>query len=67
MRVADQPRAAEDAEQGVVVLRRDGVELVVVAAGAGDRRRLERLGQRVDLVVDQVVADLPAGRCSRRG
>ena len=56
--MADQPGAAEDAQQGVVILRGDGVELVVVAAGAGHRGRLERLGERVDLVVRHVEADL---------
>ena len=52
--------AAEDAGQGVVVLLRDRVELVVVAAGAGDREPEERLRRRVDLLVDHVHLELPA-------
>ena len=47
-------RAAQVAGQGVVVARRDGVELVVVAAGAGDGLAQERLAEHVDLVVDPV-------------
>ena len=46
------PGTAEVAGQGVIVLGRDRVELVVVAAGAGDRQAEERLRQHVDLVVD---------------
>ena len=41
----------EDAVEGVVVLLRDGVEFVVVAAGAGDGEALEGFGDDVDLVV----------------
>ena len=55
--MAHQARAAEDAEQGVVILRRDGIELVVVAASAGHGRRLKGFRERVDLVVKQVIAD----------
>ena len=43
----------------MIVAGRDGVALVVVAAGAGDHRGLERLGERVELVVDDVVPDHP--------
>ena len=39
------PRALEVAGQGVVVLGRDRVELVVVAAGAGDGQAEERLAR----------------------
>ena len=46
-------------KQRVVVRHRHGVELVIVAAGAGHGRRLKGLGQGVDLVVGQIVADLP--------
>ena len=48
------PRALQVAGQGVVVLRGDRVELVVVAAGAGDGQAQEGLGEDVDLVVDAV-------------
>ena len=34
---------------------------MVVAAGARYRRRLERLAERVDLVVGNIIADLPQG------
>ena len=44
----------QDAEQRVVVGRRDRIELVVVAAGAGDCQALRGLGKHVDLVVDLV-------------
>ena len=44
--------ALEVAVQGVVVGGGDGVELVVVAAGAGDRQAEERLAEDVDAVVD---------------
>ena len=47
-------RAREDAGERVVVLRRDRVELVVVAAGAGDRQAEEAARQRVDAVVQLV-------------
>ena len=47
-------RTREHAEQRVVVLRGDRVELVVVAAGAGERQAEERLAEHVDLVVDPV-------------
>ena len=45
----------EDAVQGVVVLDRDRVELVVVAARAGDGQAEEGLGRRVDALVDGVM------------
>ena len=48
-------RAGEDAVEGVIVLARDRVELVVVAAGAGDRQAEDRLAQRVDRVLDRQV------------
>ena len=47
-------RAQDEPGQRVVVLASDGVELVVVAAGAGHGQAKERLGEDVDLVVDPV-------------
>ena len=47
--------AREDAVQRVVILRRDRVELVVVAARARDGQAEETFGHRVDAVVDHVV------------
>src|SRR3712207_7960445 len=44
--------------QRVVVGRGDRVELVVVAAGAGDGQREGGLGQRVDPLVERVVGVL---------
>ena len=52
-------RAIEDAEQRVVVLLADGVELVVVAPGARDREALESLRDDIDLVVRPFHAFLP--------
>ena len=60
----ERPRAVEDAGQGVVVGRRDRVELVVVAAGAAERQAQERLADRVDLLVDDV--HLAASACRAR-
>ena len=50
----------EDAVQGVVVGGGDRVELVVVAAGAGDGQAEEALGRRVDALVDRVVVVVEA-------
>ena len=47
-------RTRQHAEQRVVVLRRDRVELVVVAAGTRHRQPEHRLAEHVDLVVDPV-------------
>ena len=44
----------QDPKGGVVVGGRDGVELVVVAAGTGHRQALRGLEQHVDLVVDLI-------------
>ena len=54
--------AAEDAVERVVVVGRDRVELVVVAAGAGHRQAQQAAGHHVDAVVDDVVghAEIPA-------
>ena len=41
-------------DERVVILRREGVELVIVAAGTGQREAEERFRQHVDLVVDAV-------------
>ena len=49
----------EDAEERVVVLLRDGIELVIVATGAGDGEALESFGKDVDLVVSPFDAILP--------
>ena len=46
--------AREDSGQRVVVLRRDRVELVIVAAGARHRQAEEPAAERVDPVVDLV-------------
>ena len=48
------PRTGEDAEESVVIPCGDGVELVVVAAGAGNGQPLKRLAERVDLVLDHL-------------
>ena len=47
-------RAAHETGERVVVLGRDGVELVVVTAGAGDGHPEESLGEDVNLIVDAV-------------
>ena len=44
----------ERAEEGVVVPLGDGVELVVMAAGARDRQPLKRLAERVDLALEHL-------------
>ena len=54
---------SEDAVEGGEVGLADGVELMVVAAGAGDRESEEGLRDDVDLVVD--VADLLIDRVDR--
>ena len=51
---AHRSRAVKDAGQGVIVGRRDRVELVIVAAGAARRQRQHRPRHRVDLLVDVV-------------
>ena len=53
--VTDISRTAQDREHCVVVFGRNRVQLVIVAACTGHRRRLECLRQRVDLVVGQVI------------
>ena len=50
----------EEGEQAVVVLLRDGVDLVVVAASAVDRQAEERLPGGGDEVVEPVVPRLHA-------
>ena len=47
--------AGEDAIERIVILRRDGVELVVVAAGAADCEAHHAAADRVEPVVDDVV------------
>src|SRR5215469_3154413 len=51
-------RAAEDSSQRVVVLLRDGVELVIVAAGAAERQAEKRLAHGVNLLIDGIHARL---------
>ena len=46
------PRAVEDAIEGIVVARGDGVVLVVVATRAAEREAEDRLAERVDRVLD---------------
>ena len=46
--------ALQEAEEGVVVLGRDRVELVIVAARTGHRQAEERLRHHVDAVVEAV-------------
>ena len=53
------PRAVQNPVERVVVLGRNRVNLVVVAPGAGNRRPLKRLRQRVNLVVHHVRPQLP--------
>ncbi len=60
-------RAREEPGKGVVVLRADRVELVVVAASTGHRQAQKRLGKDVDLVVDPpqlVLADVHRRVCA---
>ena len=47
-------RAFDDAEQAVVILLLDGIELVIVATGAGDRQAEECFGHDIDLVIDAI-------------
>ncbi len=55
--------AGDDAGQGVVILGRDRVVLVVVAAGAGHRHRQKGAARHVDLIVNHVIAELPGVLC----
>ncbi len=48
-------RAAEHTVQRVVIFRRDGVELMVVATGARDRQAHETLRHHIDAVIDHVL------------
>ena len=54
-RVHEAAGAGKDGDQGVVVPGQDGVELVVVAAGAGDAQPQNALGDHVKLLVVDVV------------
>ena len=56
-RVGHPPGAHEHTRQRVIIPLRDGVELVIVALGAGDGRRLEGAGEGVDLVVQHLLVD----------
>ena len=51
--------AHEDAGQRVVVALREGVEGMIVAAGAGEREPEHRLRHHVDLLIDEVHLELP--------
>ena len=68
-----QPNAGEHAGECVIVLRRDGIKLVVVAAGTRDRQTQKRAANRVnplfpflgDHLLDDIVIQLqlfPVGR-----
>ena len=46
-------RALKDARKGVVVRSRDGVKLVIMAAGAAKSHSEEGAPDRVDLLVDE--------------
>src|SRR6185436_6170875 len=48
-------RTCENTVQRIVIRRRDGIELVVVATGTGNGQAKECLGRGVDAVVDDVV------------
>ena len=48
-------RGGEHAVQSVIILHRDGIELVVVTARAGDGQAHQAAGDDVDAVVDDVV------------
>src|SRR5207302_8323079 len=51
-------RAAEDADERVVVALADRVELVIVAASAGHRQAEDRLERHVHLLVGEVHLEL---------
>ena len=51
-------RGVKDPRQAVVILRRDRIELVIVAARARDGQAHERPAGEVDLVVDDVADEL---------
>ena len=53
------PRSPERAEQRVVIFLADGIELMIVAARAGNRQALKCFGKYVDLVVGKLDAILP--------
>jgi hypothetical protein len=64
--VLERLRAAEDAGQAVVVGRRDGIELVVVAAGTADRQAEEGPAHDVDLFIHDVQPRLFLVRLGQR-
>src|SRR6185369_4456444 len=51
-------RAFEDAAQRIIISRRNRIELVIVAAGAGDGQAEECLAEDVDAAVHLFGADL---------
>src|SRR6185369_5380242 len=48
------PRTPQVTRQRVIILRRDRIKLVVVAAGAGDGLTEKSLAEDVELIVDAV-------------
>jgi len=52
-------RTGQDAVKGIIVAGRNGIELVIVAAGAGNGEALKCLAQSIDLVIDDIRANLP--------
>ena len=57
-RIAQAGCARKDGRKTVVVLRQDRIELMIMAAGAGDCESEERLPCRVDLFIHYVVDHL---------
>ena len=49
-------RAGEHGRHRVVIFSGDGIELVIVAAGAGNRQAQKRFRRNVDLIVHHVIA-----------
>ena len=52
--IGEGARGSEDAGEGVIVPLRDGIEFVVMAAGAAEGLAEERLAEGVDLFIDHV-------------
>ena len=53
----DRATAAQHSQQGMIIRRGNRIHLVVVTARTRHRRRLESLGQRVQLIVHDVVSN----------
>ena len=56
--IAESGGAGKDGSQRIIILGKDGIELVVVAAGAGHREPQERFRGGIDLFVHHVVNHL---------